>query len=144
MKNAAAEAQTTKVGTGLESSLPSTPASFIPNDMQSASAYFGKGLYDNGVFTDVVNDGDNLPIGLRCIVSGNMYWSIFDNFRLYYYGNQVSGVVAGIHELRTDKSIGNSDVYSISGRLIRKNATNLKGLPKGIYIMNGKKVVVER
>lgn len=144
VKNAIAEAQITKVEIGSESSLPFTPIRFIPNDMQSASAYFGKGLYDNGVFTDVVNDGDNLPIGLRCIESGNMYWSIFDNFRLYYYGNQVSGVVAGIHELRTDKSTDNNDVYSISGRLVRKNATNLKGLPKGIYIMNGKKVVVER
>ena len=34
-----------------------------------------------------------------------------------------------------------SDVYSISGVLVRKNATTLDGLPKGIYIVNGKKVI---
>ena len=34
------------------------------------------------------------------------------------------------------------DVYSIDGKLVRKNATNLNGL-KGAYIINGKKYVVK-
>ena len=34
-----------------------------------------------------------------------------------------------------------SDVYSISGVKVRKNGSTLEGLPKGIYIVNGKKVV---
>ena len=38
-------------------------------------------------------------------------------------------------------AFASSDVYSISGVLVRKNATTLEGLPKGIYIVNGKKVV---
>lgn len=33
------------------------------------------------------------------------------------------------------------DVYNLSGRKIRTSATSLDGLPKGIYIVNGKKVV---
>ena len=33
------------------------------------------------------------------------------------------------------------DVYNLQGQLIRKNATSLNGLAKGIYIVNGKKVV---
>lgn len=36
------------------------------------------------------------------------------------------------------------DVYSIDGRLVRKGATSLEGLPKGVYIMNGKKYVVTK
>ena len=36
-----------------------------------------------------------------------------------------------------------SDVYSVSGLLMRKDATSLVGLPKGIYIVNGKKYFVK-
>lgn len=35
------------------------------------------------------------------------------------------------------------DIYSLDGRLVRKNAASLEGLPKGLYIMNGKKMVVK-
>lgn len=33
------------------------------------------------------------------------------------------------------------DVYSLDGRLVRKSATSLDGLPEGVYIINGRKVV---
>ncbi len=36
-----------------------------------------------------------------------------------------------------------ADVYSMDGRLVRKNAASLEGLPKGLYIMNGKKMIVK-
>lgn len=36
-----------------------------------------------------------------------------------------------------------SDIYDMSGRVVRKNAISVDGLKKGIYIMDGKKVVVE-
>ena len=35
------------------------------------------------------------------------------------------------------------NVYSIDGRLVRKNATGVAGLQPGIYIFNGKKVLVK-
>lgn len=35
------------------------------------------------------------------------------------------------------------DVYSISGQVVRKSATNLLGLPKGIYIVRGQRIVVK-
>ena len=35
-----------------------------------------------------------------------------------------------------------ADIYSLSGVLVRKGATNLNGLPKGIYLINGKKHMV--
>ena len=34
-----------------------------------------------------------------------------------------------------------ADVYTVDGRIVRKNATSLAQLPKGIYVVNGKKVV---
>jgi hypothetical protein len=33
------------------------------------------------------------------------------------------------------------DVYNLSGRKVKSNATSLDGLPLGIYIINGKKVM---
>lgn len=39
--------------------------------------------------------------------------------------------------------ISNGNVYSLDGQLVRKQGESLKGLSKGIYIVNGKKVVVE-
>ena len=36
-----------------------------------------------------------------------------------------------------------TDIYSISGALIRKNATSTKGLGKGIYVVNGKTIIIK-
>ena len=35
------------------------------------------------------------------------------------------------------------DVYTTTGVLVKKNATSLNGLPAGIYIVNGNKVMVK-
>ena len=37
----------------------------------------------------------------------------------------------------------NGNIYNLNGQLVRKNATNVEGLAKGIYIVNGKKVSVK-
>lgn len=39
--------------------------------------------------------------------------------------------------------VGSYDVYNLNGMLVRKNATDLNGLRKGIYIVNGKKYIVK-
>ena len=36
-----------------------------------------------------------------------------------------------------------ADVYDMSGRRVRENATTLEGLSKGLYIINGKKMIVK-
>ena len=46
----------------------------------------------------------------------------------------------GIDEVITS---GNLDIYDIRGRLVKKSATSLDALPKGIYIVNGKKISVK-
>ena len=35
------------------------------------------------------------------------------------------------------------DIYSINGQLVRKGATSVNGLSKGLYIMGGRKIVVK-
>ena len=141
VKQAVADAQTAKLGVGSESTLASTPATYIPNDMQSASAYFGRGLYDNEVFADLEADDASLRLGIRCGSSDNMYWTIFDNFRLYYYGSLTADVVAGIRDVQPRAATPADNVYTLDGRLVRRHAKSLEGLPRGIYIVGGKKVV---
>lgn len=36
-----------------------------------------------------------------------------------------------------------ANVYNMQGQIIRQNVTDLQGLPKGAYIVNGKKYVIE-
>ena len=47
-----------------------------------------------------------------------------------------------IVDLATGTEVNLGDVYSIGGQLVRKNPTTLEGLPAGIYVVGGKKVVI--
>jgi len=49
----------------------------------------------------------------------------------------------GINDITTDTQKHNGNVYSLDGRLVRANANSVEGLAKGIYILNGKKIVVK-
>ena len=53
-----------------------------------------------------------------------------------------SGETTGIEDVKTlaGKTF---DVYSIDGMLVRKNATSLNGLAKGVYVVNGKKYIAK-
>ena len=52
----------------------------------------------------------------------------------------VDGSVTGINETLFDKPV---DVYDLRGNKVRSNTTDLNGLQKGVYIVNGKKVIVK-
>lgn len=81
--HAVSDAQSSKQG-GDESEVN---GKYIPNNMSAASIYFGKGLYQNSINTNVSTDGGSLRAGLNCTSSAGYYWTIFDNFHLYYKGN---------------------------------------------------------
>ena len=76
-----------------------------------------------------------------------MFWTVFDNFRLYYYGSMdkddVESGVEGMVVSDTNKSIWPCSVYSITGKCVHMNATSLDGLPAGLYIVGGKKMIVK-
>jgi hypothetical protein len=36
-----------------------------------------------------------------------------------------------------------SNIYNLQGKIVRKNANDFIGLPKGVYIVNGRKVIVK-
>ena len=60
----------------------------IPNNMSAASYFFSAGLYENVAFVEVT-DG-TLKIGVKKTVAVDDDWTIFDNFRLEYYGTETS------------------------------------------------------
>ena len=124
-----------------------SPAVYIPNTMASAAAYFRKKFYDNEVWAATSKKNSSLKIGIRGTVTNDGYWTICDNFRLYFYGSLTKEFVNDIDELQGDdmagtESVENDAIYDLNGRLIRQG-TDLKGLPKGLYIVRGKKVLVK-
>lgn len=58
----------------------------------------------------------------------------------------INGVVdntTGINQTIVDnQGPQNADIYTVNGQLVRAGSSSIEGLPKGIYIVNGKKLVV--
>ena len=129
-----ADAQTKKVGKGREVAYSSK---YAPDDMQAASAYFAKGYYENKVTNEVASDNGSLKVGIKCSAMNTGYWAIFDNFRLYFYGGKGTGEVTAIKDMRNaEKEIMRNEIYDLQGRKVDNPS-------KGIYIVNGKKVVIK-
>lgn len=139
IKHIAADASANKIST--EDVSVGSPAVYIPNTMNSANMFFKRKLYDNEVVTNMANDNSNLRIGLKCTTYSTSYWTIFDNFRLYYYGTMTTeDVISDISTPTTENETAeNATVYNLQGV---KVGTSLEGLPKGIYIVNKRKVII--
>lgn len=58
-----------------------------------------------------------------------------------YY--DIKGKTTGISTPQTIKPAVSSNIYSLDGRIVRRNASSLDGLSKGIYVYQGKKIVVK-
>ena len=127
--------QTRKVGKGNETAL--TSGRYVPNDMQSADAYFKKGIYENRVVAAVTSDDGLLKVGVKSTSMPSNYWAIFDNFRLYYYGSKSVDEVTAVPAIQHSELITANSVYDLQGRKVSE-----PGIRKGIYIVNGKKMIV--
>ena len=63
------------------------------------------------------------------------------NYALSYVNGKLTVTVpSGIREIING---GAFDVYTTDGRMVKKGVTTLKGLAKGVYIVNGRKVMVK-
>ena len=88
INNISAEAVSTKYGVGDESEVTYNEATaYIPNNMQAGANYFSKALYDNTLENDEFAGG-YLTLGIRNTSYVTYDWTMFDNVRLYYLGNQ--------------------------------------------------------
>ena len=118
----------------------SNPVAYVPNTMASAAAYFAQGRYDNSLFF-ALDEVSDLKLGLKQTKSSSIdeYWTVFDNFRLYFYGTLSDDLEDGVKTALGDNTTSVA-VYNLHGQ---KVADSLEGLPHGLYICNGKKVVVK-
>ena len=120
-------------GWGSDSKL--ADGTYIPNCMTGAEKYFAKGLYDSSVGATLEEAGSQLRVGIKCTNAPTYYWTMFDHFRLYFFGG--NNVVVGINEMENE--IANSTIYDLSGRRVMPDKLSLK---PGLYIVNGRKVLV--
>ena len=97
--------------------------------------------YDTYVPFSLDEKGD-IKIGFRVeIASTNGSMPFFDYFNLFYYGAyEPTAITAPAVEAKAVKAA--TGVYSLNGQLLRRN-TSVEGLPKGLYIVGGKKLVVK-
>ena len=124
--------QSKKLGIGREQTMN---GNFIPDDMQSASAYFNKGYYENRVVSAVAVQGGSLKVGILSSSMPSSYWAIFDSFHLYYYGSKTIDEVTAIRETEAGERNVDNQMYDLQGRRVSNPS-------KGLYIINGRKVVI--
>ena len=80
--NLMAEQQSSSISNGEFTTSGNT---FVPNTMEAGSNYFVAGKYTNSLQSQFA--AGSLRIGLRGTVSGSYYWTMADNFHLYYFGS---------------------------------------------------------
>ncbi len=111
---------------------------YVPNTMSSAVAHFKAGYYDNEVTAYVENAGD-VKLYFRGSNSESYSWTIFDDFLLYYYGAMTKDEVTSINDIEIAPAENVSKgIYDMQGRYM---GTDINTLGKGLYIINGKKII---
>ena len=97
---------------------------YRPNSMPGAAQYFAQNMYDNEV-TGWANG--NLIIGIKGTGAESKDWTIFDNFRLYYYGSATPVALAETADFAADADIDNATVTL--SRTIKADVWNTIVLP---------------
>ena len=79
-----------------------TNGGFVPNSMDGANFHFASSpdAYLAEVNFSVKEDGDSIRVGLK--IATNRSWVIFDNFRLFYNGNDASSYKDAIDKLMAE------------------------------------------
>ena len=119
---------------------------YTVTDNWGAAYYFETGLYKNVIKNIVVSDDGKLTIGMKKFNNNAANeWVCVDNYRLTYFGpDDPTGIsIVDSHStLFTSQAI----VYDLQGRHVASlhSETEMPTvLKKGVYIVNGQKVVVK-
>ena len=119
----------------------------VPNGNGGVATWYG-GEDDNHVgYFEVKEEYIEGNVGLTMVDGSNFRLPAAGTYDIKVDPNEMKlyvsrPTVTGVDEL---KAVAGKpgNVYTIDGRLVRRNATDLSGLDSGIYIFNGKKVLVK-
>lgn len=91
----------------------------------------------NGVFYDIADDATlYVPQGTKDAYEATDYWTT-------YFSNVVEFDATGISEVNPGQSAEGYAVYDLNGTKVNVKGGDLKSLPRGIYVVNGKKTIVK-
>ena len=112
-----------------------------PDNIGGASAAFNSDKeYEGNEVTYELKERGDLRVGISKDEYRQYDWNAFDNFKFFYVAKPTA-----IREVEASDS-GRVDVYTVSGVKVRSAVTPheaVDGLPRGIYIVGRKKVVVD-
>jgi len=72
---------------------------YVPNNMQTADAYFKDGLYAGNKLFFATEDG-TMRIGMKKSTTISGDWTLFDNWKLTYYGNGADAYAMWLGEVK--------------------------------------------
>lgn len=113
---------------------------FAPNDLQSLTFLPGT---ENQIDALVcINDTASSIKNSEAVININVIWVVSEDMQMPIYVTFVGKktVDAGISQVATTENKAKG-IYTLTG--VRINTTDVKSLPKGIYIVNGKKQIVK-
>lgn len=107
----------------------------IPDNMAQAGVAFQNDLYKNVLQFEVVEGQTEVKIGIKKSVAKTNDWTIFTNWALEFIGTATptddpTTAIVGVSQ----NGVATSAIFDIAGRKVSKAV-------KGIYIINGKKVI---
>lgn len=114
--------------------------SFAPNAPQSLT--FLPGTDDQIDALVSINDSTSSIKNSEAVINIDVIWVMSENSQMPIYVAFVGKktVDAGISQITTTEPKA-TGIYTLTG--VRVNTTDVKSLPKGIYIVNGKKQIVK-
>lgn len=111
-----------------------------PADLEAASGRFTAAKYSNTLNVEVTDGTLRLGIKQNKAATASDAWIVIDNFELTYMGTAETAVATTAAPRKQ-----NDAVYKLSGTMVRQpyvDGVYTSKLQKGIYIMDGKKVLV--
>lgn len=113
---------------------------FAPNDQQSLTFLQGTPMQINALVS--INDSTSSIKNSEAFVNIDVIWVQSEDTQMPIYVTFVGKkkVPAGISQVATSATKA-TGIYTLTG--VRVNATDVKSLSKGIYIVNGKKQIVK-
>lgn len=113
---------------------------FAPNDQQSMTFLPGTEAQIDALVS--INNSTSSIKNSEAFVNIDVIWIQSENVQIPIYVTFVGKktVEAGISQVATSATKA-TGIYTLTG--VRVNATDVKSLPKGIYIVNGKKQIVK-